>query len=248
MSEAPFDFDAIFDDDYLYFYEPMLTERTEHEVDLIPRLLEVEPGAEIADVPCGHGRIANALAARGFRVTGLDASERFLELARRDAQALGVEVEYVQGDMRTLPWRERFDAVVNWFTSFGYFDDDGNRAVLSAAREALRPRGRFLVDVHNRDAFTSRFVPEGITERDGDFMLDLRVFDVAAGRIETDRVVIRDGVVRRAHFGVRMFAFTELRDWLIAAGFEDVRGYDWGTGEPMSFDTRRMVVTGRKAA
>src|SRR6266540_573160 len=126
-----FDFEGVFNEDYLHFYEQILTpERTAEDVDKIVELLDRPPGAEILDCPCGHGRIANELAARGFRVAGLDASEFFLERARADAAAQGVAVEYTQGDMRSLPWRERFDALVNWFTSFGYFSDEQNKVVL----------------------------------------------------------------------------------------------------------------------
>ena len=71
MSER--EFEGVFDEDYLYFYEEMLAERTPEEVERIFELFEREPGAEILDCPCGHGRISNALAERGFRVTGLDA-------------------------------------------------------------------------------------------------------------------------------------------------------------------------------
>ena len=99
-----FDFEGVFDEDYLYFYEEILTpERTQEDVEKILELLEPAPGAEILDCPCGHGRIASALADHGFRVTGLDASELFLERARADASERGVEVEYVHGDMRDLP-------------------------------------------------------------------------------------------------------------------------------------------------
>jgi SAM-dependent methyltransferase len=66
-----------------------------------------ESGDEVLDVPCGHGRIANGLAARGASATGLDASPLFLERARTDAAARGVKVEYIQADMRNLPWEAR---------------------------------------------------------------------------------------------------------------------------------------------
>src|SRR6266542_3005848 len=120
--ELGVDREAAFDEDYLYFYEELLTpERTAAEVDLVWKLLELEPGLELLDLACGHGRIANPLAERGVRVTGLDATPFFLELARADAAERGVEVEYVEGDMRSIPWSGRFDRVLNWFTSFGYF-------------------------------------------------------------------------------------------------------------------------------
>lgn len=107
-------FDGVFDEDYLYFYADRLSdERSDAETDLIWRLLRLRPGWDVLDLACGHGRIANRLAARGCRVTGLDATPLFLERARRDAEKRGVTVDYVDGDMRELPWTGRFDAVVN---------------------------------------------------------------------------------------------------------------------------------------
>src|SRR5438093_8925253 len=133
MPEARFDFEKVFDPEtYLYFYEPMLTpENSEHETNVAWQLLGIEPGMEVLDLACGFGRIANRLAALGARVTGVDASEAFLEMARRDAEERGVEVELVHGDMRSIPWTERFDCVISWFTSYGYFEDDDNRQVLT---------------------------------------------------------------------------------------------------------------------
>jgi SAM-dependent methyltransferase len=126
-----------FGEDYLYFYDAFLTDEvSDAQADRLWRLLELESGVEVLDVPCGHGRIANRLAARGASVTGLDADPLFLERARADAAARGVEVEYIQGDMSTLPWEESFDLVLNWFSSFGYFDDKAT--VPGSARHARR--------------------------------------------------------------------------------------------------------------
>ena len=107
MTAPRFDTEAIFDDDYLYFFAEALEERADEETDLIWRLLGLEPGMDVLDLACGHGRIANRLAERGARVTGLDRTPLFLEVARRDAAARGVEVDYVEGDMRELPWESR---------------------------------------------------------------------------------------------------------------------------------------------
>ena len=244
--EPRFEAEQLFDEDYLYFYGPREEETTETEVDALWRILELAPGTEVLDAPCGHGRIANRLAERGCRVTGLDATQLFLDVARRDAAARGVDVEYVHGDMRSLPWHERFDVVLNWFTSFGYFSDDDNRKVLAEARRALKPGGRFVLELIHRDNLMRRFVPEGVVERDGNVMVDFRAVDVLTGRMETDRLVVRDGRSRRMHFSIRMFAFRELRDWLLQAGFVDVGGYDGESGEPLALDSRRMVVVATK--
>ena len=100
MTVPEFDAEGVFDDDYLHFFAASLAERSAAEADLIWRLLELEPGMEVLDLACGHGRIANRLAQRGCRVTGLDATPVFLRRARTEAEALGVAVDYVQGDMR----------------------------------------------------------------------------------------------------------------------------------------------------
>ena len=232
----------VFGEDYLYFYEESLSdELSEGQAARIWEVLELTEGAEVLDVPCGHGRLANRLAARGARVTGLDADALFLEWARADAAERGVEVEYVQGDMRDLPWSERFDAAVNWFTSFGYFDDAGNRAWLEAVRSTLKSGGRLAIDVHSRDAFMRHFVPASVVGRGDDLLVDRHRFDVESGRAETERRVVRDGRVRTTAYSVRFYTYTELRDLLLDAGFAGVRGVGHD-GEPLTLESRRMIV------
>ena len=238
MSE--FDFEGVFNEDYLYFYEKILTpEQTEQDVERIVELLDLPQGAEILDCPCGHGRIANALAQRGFRVTGLDSSEFFLEHARADASARGVDVEFVQGDMRASPWRDRFDALVNWFTSFGYFSDDQNKAVLTQFHDALKPGGKFVLETMNITRLLLNFQPQHFIERDGDLMADEIQLDVENSRTLTKRMVARAGRTRKTHFVVRWFGIPELRNWLEQAGFESVRT------PGLTAETRLVVVADR---
>ncbi len=244
--EPEFDREATFDDDYLYFYAELLTpERTAAEVDLIWKLLELEPGLELLDLACGHGRIANALAERGVRVTGLDATPLFLELARADAEERGVEVEYVEGDMRSIPWSGRFDRVLNWFTSFGYFDDDENRAVLAEAHKALKAGGLLAVEVNHRDSLLPRYQEETVLEKGDDRMIDRHRLDLETSRSHDERTIVRDGKRRTFSFSVRMLTAAELRDWMLAAGFREAHAYG-EDGEPITLEHKRMTVVGRK--
>ena len=241
------DREALFDDDYLFFYEERLDDdRSDREAELIWRLLELEPGMDVLDLACGHGRIANRLAERGARVTGLDATPMFLERARADAAAGGLEVEYVEGDMRELPWEERFNAIVNWFTAFGYFDDDAeDRRVLDAAHRALRPGGRLLIENNNLTELLPRWQDVVVVERDGDVSIDRARFDPVTGRSRTARLIVRGGRTRRIEFSVRMFIAVELRQWLLDAGFSSVESYD-GEGEPLTAHGSRMITIGRR--
>src|SRR5215472_12625802 len=156
MGEDLFDAAQMYDEDYLYFFAadegtskfashgpavPGAGVPGEAAAELAWRLLDLRPGMSVLDLACGHGDMAGQLAARGCQVTGLDSSAVFLDRARADAAAAGLSVEYVAGDMREIPWRGRFDRVVNWSTAFGYFDDTANRGVLDGIAGARRPAG-----------------------------------------------------------------------------------------------------------
>jgi SAM-dependent methyltransferase len=236
-----FDHEGLFDDDYLHFFADSLDGRGAAEADLIWCLLELEPGMEVLDLACGHGRIANQLAQRGCRVTGLDAAPLFLRRARAEAEALGVAVDYVQGDMRQLPWRRRFDRIVNWFTAFGYFDDAGNKQVLAQAASALKPGGRIAIEFNNYPALVGGYLPSVITTRDRDMVIDQHRLDPLTSRSLVTRTIIRDGRVRQVPFFTRLFTFPEFRDWLHAAGFSAVGGYG-EDGTPLTAEHRRLIT------
>jgi SAM-dependent methyltransferase len=155
VSIPEFDFDEVFNEDYLYFYEPLLAEVTDADVDAIWRLLELERGSEILDLACGHGRIANRLAERGARVTGLDATPLFLDRARRDAAARDVEVDYVDGDMRSDGNLRRCSFSVRMFIAVELRDwllDAGFDAVnfLDANGDALTAHSRRMITIAHR--------------------------------------------------------------------------------------------------
>jgi SAM-dependent methyltransferase len=237
-----FDTEEVFDDDYLYFYEPLLSdERSEAETDLVCSLGPVEPGDRVLDLACGHGRIANRLAERGASVTGLDLTPRFLELARADATRRGVHVEYVQGNMAELARAESFDVVLSWFTSFGYFDDAGNRRVLGAIHRSLKPAGRLLLELNHAPALWAGFLPSVVSRRGDDLMIDQHRYDALTGRVHDRRTVVRGGKVRSFRFSNRLFAFPELRDWLLGAGFQRVEAFG-PDGLPLTHQARRMIV------
>jgi SAM-dependent methyltransferase len=238
-----FDFEATFGEDYLYFYADFLSdEHNDADVEAIVSILGLNGDESVLDAPCGHGRISNRLADRGMKVTGVDAAELFLERAREH----GSSAEYVHGDIRALPFDGPFDVVLSWFTSFGYFDDDENRQVLSEYRRVLRPGGRLLIEMHNHDEFVRRFTPapfSSTTRRDSDLMVDTSEFDCTTGRIETDRVTIRDGEVRESHHSVRIPTIPELREWLTEAGFAS-SSFTARDGKEPSIHRSRLVVIG----
>ena len=150
----------------------------------------------------------------------------------------------MRGDLRRLPVTGTFDAVICWFTSFGYFDDTENKRVLAELHRVLRPGGSVLVDTLHHDGFVRHFTaaPDAtITEVGRDLQIDRTWFDPTSGRVETARTVVRDGFVRRSHHFVRLPTVPEWRAWLSEAGFGAMSFTEPGGGAP-TLDSWRLVV------
>lgn len=243
-----FDFNAVFEpDDYLYFYEYALTEeKTNKEIDFLVKELELQVPMEILDLACGHGRHSNKLAMMGYKVTGVDITLGFLKMAMDEARRLGVQVNYIQRDMRKIRFKEEFDRVLLLFTSFGYFEDEENLKVLKNVAKALKPKGLFCLDTINRDNLVKSFVPYIVIEKGEDLIIDRNSFDVFTGRMYNKRIVIRDGKRKDKPFFIRLYSLTEIQDLLKLAGLEIYKVYgDWDSS-PFNLNSRRMIIIAKK--
>ena len=191
------------------------------DASLVADALELLPRSRVLDAPCGTGRIAKRLRARGHDVVGLDATERFL------IEAAGAGVPVVLADMRTAPVRTAaFDAAFCLWGSFGYFDDEGNRAQATVLADALRPAGRCLVDTIVADTLLSRFEPHATWEVAGIRVDEERVYDAASKRIETTWTFTRGAERATRLTSVRLYTLDELTGVFGDAGFVSFQARD----------------------
>jgi SAM-dependent methyltransferase len=102
----------------------------------------------VVDFGCGTGNHALPLARRGYRVTGVDGSAEMLDVARRKADTAGLDVNWMQGDIRTADAGGPFDAALFMFAVLGYMvPNEDVMAALRTARRHLRPSGLLAFDV-----------------------------------------------------------------------------------------------------
>src|SRR3989344_9670273 len=158
---------TLFDQKYLDTYLSDFTpERTSEEVNFIIKAAQLRPEDRILDLACGHGRRSIELAKKGFnRIIGVDYSESFIAKAKEDAQKAGLNIEFQTGDMKDLSFKNEFDVVLHLFTAFGYFDNEGNQQTLHEINKALKPGGRYLIDVISGEAVKRRFQEQGEREK-----------------------------------------------------------------------------------
>jgi len=241
-------YEDFFDERYLAV-APNDPERTTREVDFVVEQLALEAGAEVLDLACGHGRHSIELASRGFRLTGLDASEPSLARAREAAADAGVEVEWVHADMRELDAVERYDAIVNLFTAFGYFEDEADDArVLTNVARALKPGGGFLIDTINQAALVGGFRPQAWQELDdGTLFFENREYDLRTSRSKAHWLFVRqDGSRAELRHSLRIYAYHELARLLEGAGL--VVDGAWGgfDGAELTRETWRLILRARR--
>ncbi|RWI99673.1 class I SAM-dependent methyltransferase [Mesorhizobium sp.] len=242
-----YEINSYFSDDYVYFGDVINPPKAnDRQAGVIWNLLSLTTGSAVLELGCGYGRITNRLAEKGAQAAGLDITPILLKKAEADAAERGVNVEYVLGDMRSLPWRDRFDAAFLWYTTFGYFDDADNERVLREAASSLRKGGRLLIDVPNRfDSLRHKFPMCSVAQRSDNVRIDIFSNDVLSDRENLERIIVRDGLVRRTHLSYRLYGFSEYVRMLRSAGFETVEAFG-KEGGAFTSDSSRLVVVAHK--
>ncbi len=235
--------------DYLRIYSPFLPpERSAREVANIVNLLNLAPNSSILDLCCGHGRHTIPLAQQGYRMTGLDLSQFFLQRAQADAETKSVKVRWIQSDMRNIPFNNEFDAIINIFTSFGYLEnEEEDLQVLRQVRQALKPGGLLLLETIYQIRVVRTFSPHGIIRYDdGLIVLEERRLNLPESRNEISITMIYpDGQRKKYRQSIRIYTLTELRRMLKSVGIEVQAYYGDLDGGALTVDSR-MVVVGKK--
>ncbi|OLR92513.1 class I SAM-dependent methyltransferase [Actinokineospora bangkokensis] len=244
-----------FEDDVLWsgfsevVFSPARAARAATAVEESP-LLRFPAGARVLDQCCGPAVFTVPLAAEGYRVTGIDLSPVMLSRAEKALADAGVEAELVQADMREFARAGAFDAIVNLYTSFGYFDDhEDNQRTLQNAYDSLAPGGVLVIDLMGKETY-ARWAGEAkaVPLPDGGkvFMHD-QILDNWT-RYRTDWTLVRGSEARYTHLLCWVYSGAELMAMFRQAGFTEVECFGDFDGSPYDNNADRLIVRGRKAA
>lgn len=229
----------------LAYTDPLSRQDADAQARFIADRLALQPGEAVLDTVCGHGRHAIRLAQMGFRVTGADRSDVEVARAREAARAAGVDVRFVECDMRELPFEAEFHAAYNFFTSFGYFEDEAeDLRALRAFRRALKADGRFLIETVNPLFLSARHQARDWTRGpDGTVAIFEHSWDVIAG-VQRNSVTLvpPEGQPRTHDYLVRMYTPDALRRAFDACGFRVREGFGGIDASPLRHDSRRIIL------
>ncbi|MEM8960632.1 MAG: class I SAM-dependent methyltransferase [Acidobacteriota bacterium] len=232
--------------DYLDLYAHRDADEADRHVDFVIEAFDdaAKPDA-VLDLACGAGRHTAALRRRGYRVLGVDLSLHLLAHPPR--------VPAVAGDMRRLPVAANsFDWLLNFFTSFGYFESEReNFRVLEEIVRVLAPGGRFMIDFLNRERVLAELRPRDEMEKDGRRVEIERWYDDAARRINKRMRIVdsteNDPPSERVFVeSVRAYSREEVTIGSRWAGLEVDSLYGNFQGEAYHRDSERLIVVGHK--
>jgi len=229
------------------YYHLLYSQRDDSEAEsFISNLIkELKPqeDSHFLDLACGKGRHSLYLHQQGYEVTGMDLSAESVKFAKQMAED---KLHFTCGDMRESYGNERFDFILNLFTSFGYFEnEDDNRKVCAAIAEALKPGGKVLIDFLNVNKVEQGLVPQD------EFMID--DYHFAIERKIVDEKVLKTIKVRKGekeevfYERVQLLREDDFKDLLAESGLHYEQSFGDYTFEPFSAQSsKRLIILASK--
>ena len=238
-------FADLFDEDYLRTLPFLTPQATQSEAEFVIDAMGLQAGTQVLDVGCGYGRHAMELAARGFHVVGLDLSTPLLVRGGEEAMRRGLQINFVRGDMRELDFDAQFDGAYCLFSTFGYFDDETNKKAITNIARALKPGGRVVIEILNRDYVIADLPTRVWWEGDGCVVLEEVELNYFSSRIQVNRsVVFDDGRQLEQEISLRAYSLHEVGKLMHAAGFRvlEVSGGYHTRGRFFGNQSRHIIV------
>lgn len=231
-------------------------EHTIAEAEFLIKVLNCESGARVLDVPCGNGRLSFELAKHGYRVTGVDIAEEFIEEARSLATARsndpsahaagsksGSLVDFILGDMRTLEGERIYDGAFCFGNSFGFMKYADMEAFLSGVARALKPGKRFAINTGMAAESVLPDFEEQSCHEIGDITTTIKEqYNAAESCVDSEYIFERNGRTETRKAKHWIYTAAEIQRMLNGAGFEIVDCYGSLKCEPFKLGSRELFV------
>jgi cyclopropane fatty-acyl-phospholipid synthase-like methyltransferase len=233
-------------EEYLNVYQHHNESDAEVHIKLILENVEISSHAKILDMACGAGRHAIILARKDFNVTAVDLSENLISIAEQSAQNENLKINFVQSDIRKYETNDKFDLIVNLFTSFGYFEsDEENFAILQKAYDLLVEDGYFVLDF-----FNSHFLQQNLVECSEESLGGAEIHQyrkIKDKRVTKKIVITKNGNLSTYEESVRMFTKDELVKAIQNIGFDIYKTFgDFLGNEYDILNSPRLIMICKK--
>lgn len=241
--------------------------QTTAEGDFLRQNLGCDPGSHVLDVPCGNGRLSFELAKHGYRVTGVDISEEFIEEARgtiggvRDppATAGGTDsapanvdapapVDFILGDMRRIEGDSIYDGAYCFGNSFGFMEYADMEKFLEGVQRALKPGARFVVET----GMAAESVLPDFEEQTSHEIADISViikerYLADESCIDSEYIFEQNGKSESRKAKHWIYTAAEIRRMFERAGFTILTTFGSLKCEPYALGSRELILIAQRA-
>lgn len=225
-------------------------EQTQAEADFLVNVLQCETGSHLLDVPCGNGRLSQELARRGYRVTGVDISEEFIEEARAATNTGGTPVpQFLLGDMRRIEGEEIYDGVYCFGNSFGFLAYADMEAFLNGVAHALKPGAHFVVETGMAAESMIPKFEEHASHQIEDILLTINEQYLAEEScVDSEYIFERDGKTESRKAKHWIYTAAEIRRMLERAGFVVLNFYGSLKCEPFVLGSEELYMIAHRVS
>lgn len=233
--------------------EQSWVEDTENQVDFIVSTLELTGKERILDLACGFGRHALSLARRGYQVTGVDITIEFIKDAIQTAKSEGLNVQFINADIRDLHMINEYDVVLNLADgAIGYLEsDEENLKIFNIISNALKPGGKHFMDICNAE-YADHYFPAQYWDA-GEFALSVSRFewdDKKRIMLFGDNTIVYGELAKKPNieYGApqRLYSIDEIEKTWGQMGMQVEQTYSNYYGKDASYKELQLMVYSRK--
>lgn len=231
-----------------HYYFLLYKNRNEEEAklffDLIQKNLPLQPNWKILDFCCGYGRLSKVIAKNGFNVTGVDLSEKFIQLGIDESRKENLKIDFIQCDARHFEENEKFDLGISFFTSFGYFSDEENELTFKNFVKSIVKNGWIVFDYFNPDFVLMNLVTQESFEIDNNRIEITRKIEV--NRINKIIKIKSDESTEEFVESVRIYNFNELKELFESNGMTIQKIFGDYLGNDLEKLSPRIIICAQK--
>lgn len=202
-------------------------EFVERHFPFYEEVLQLSKNDYILEAGCGIGSYTRVFARHGYHIVGMDLSHNFLAEAKKIAQHENLAIDFILGDYNKMSFESQF-SVIFFEGSFFYTSKEGLIALLSRIHKALKVNGRLYFVHHNQDSIKKRlpWTKQDEIEKDV-FVIQQAEYDENDDVEKCSWIRINHKTKKhyRCNFTVMHLSPVELRESLMAAGFNDFHFY-----------------------
>lgn len=219
-----------------YFDAFNVNENTVQINQLIEKLLSQQGAKTVLDMTCGTGSQVFYLHDCGYQVVGSDFSPALIEQAREKTRQRKVDIEFIEGDMRTLRVGS-FDAVISIDNAIGHLTKPEFEVALQNIHSNLNPGGTYIFDILNYSAMTDSVLKNDTSHHFATIgnqslhAIQFSTLDKEQNRLishhyDLIQAAVKAPYIEQSRCALQLYTAEELQKILSALGFEVIDQYD----------------------